>query len=79
MRYAKVFSCLFILPGEDGLLEAAEEASEVDIENHRRMAYLSCMTKFEEIVLQELVALHNGHHTFTTLEAFLARVIPDDN
>jgi hypothetical protein len=79
LRYAKVISCLFILPGEDWLLEAAEETPEIDIEEHRRMAYLSCLTKFKEVVLQELVALHKSHHISTTLEAFLVDLIPDDN
>lgn len=74
-----MFSGLFILPGEDRLLEAAEEASEVDIEEHRRMAYLSCLANFEEIVLEKLVAFHESHHISTTLEAFLLSLVPDDN
>ena len=74
-----MLSCLFILPGEDRLLEAAEKASKVDIEKHRRMAYLSCLAKFEEIILQELVALHSSHHISTTLESFLVSLVPDDN
>ena len=74
-----MFSCLFILPGEDGLSEAAEEAPEVDIEEHRRMAYFSCLAKIKEVILQELVALHMGHHISTTLEAFLVNLIPDEN
>ena len=53
-----MFYCLFILPGKDRLLEAAEEASEVNIEEHRRMAYLSCLAKFKEVVFEELVAFH---------------------
>ena len=79
MRYAEVFSCLFILPGEDWLLEAAEEASEVDIEEHRRVAYLSCLAYFKKIVLEKLVAPHESHHISTTLEAFLVSLVPDDN
>jgi len=79
LGYAQVIPCLSVLPGKDGLLEATEEASEVDIEKHRRVAYLSGLTEFKEVVLQELVALHSGHHIFTTLEQFLAAGIPDDN
>ena len=79
MRYAKMFSCLFILPGEDRLLEATEEAPEVDIEEHRRMAYLSCLTKVKEVILQKLVAFHESHHISTTLEAFLVNLVPDNN
>ena len=79
MRYAEVFSCLFILPGEDRLLEATEEASEIDIEKHRCMAYLSRLAEFEEVVLQKLVAPHKGHHISTTLETFLVNLVPDDN
>lgn len=58
MRYAEVLPCLFILPGKDRLLEAAEKASEVDIEEHRRMAYLSRLAKFKEVIFEELVAFH---------------------
>ena len=72
-------SRLFILPGEDRLLEAAEEASEVDIEKHRRMAYLSCLAEFKKVVFEELVAFHESHHTSTTLEAFLMSMVPDNN
>ena len=79
MRYSEVVYCLFILPGEDRLLKAAEKASEVDIEKHRRMAYLSCLTELKEVVFEELVAFHESHHTFTTLEAFLVSLIPDEN
>ena len=43
------------------------------------MAYFPCLAKFEEIILQELVAFHKSHHTFTTLKAFLVILIPDDN
>jgi len=49
---------LFILPGKDRLLEAAKEASEVDIEEHRRVAYLPGLAELEEVVFEELVAFH---------------------
>ena len=58
MRYTEVASCLFILPGEDRLLEATKEASEVDIEKHGRMAYFSCLTELKEVIFEELIAFH---------------------
>ncbi len=51
-------SCLFIMPGEDRLLEAAEEASKVNIKEHRRMTYFSCLAELKEVVFEELVAFH---------------------
>ena len=79
MGYAEVLSCLFILPGKDRLLEAAKEASQVNIKEHRRMAYFSCLAEFEKVVFEELIAFHMGHHTFTTLERFLGDSITDEN
>ena len=58
LRYAEVFYGLFVLPGKDRLLEATEEASQVNIEEHRRMAYLPRLTKLKEVVFEELVAFH---------------------
>ncbi len=74
-----MLSDLFIGPSEDRLLEAAEKASEVDIEKHRRMAYFSRPAKFKEVVFEELVAFHESHHTSTTLDVFLVSLIPDEN
>ena len=58
MGYAEVLSCLSILPGENRLLETAKEASQVNIEEHRRMAYFSCLAELKEVVFEELVAFH---------------------
>ena len=58
MGYAEVLSCLFILPGKDRFLKAAEEASEVDIEEHRRMAYLPGLAELKEVIFEELISFH---------------------
>jgi hypothetical protein len=51
---------LFVLPGKDRLLEATEEASQVYIEEHRRMAYLASLAELKEVIFEELVAFHRA-------------------
>ncbi len=58
LGYAEVLPCLLILPGECWLLETAEEASQVNIEEHGCVTDLPGLAELEEVVLEELVAFH---------------------
>ncbi|MBL7068797.1 MAG: hypothetical protein ISS34_02960 [Candidatus Omnitrophica bacterium] len=49
---------LFVLAEEDGFLEPAIEAAEVDVEEHGDAADLAGAAEVEEVVLEELVAPH---------------------
>ncbi|MCQ9206851.1 MAG: hypothetical protein NG740_03090 [Omnitrophica bacterium] len=50
---------LFIVPGENGLLEAAVEAAEVNVKQHGDSADFPGLAEIEEVVLEELIAAHS--------------------
>ena len=53
-----MFEDFLVVPGENGLLEAAIEAAEIDIEEHGNSADLAGFTEVEKVVFKELVAFH---------------------
>ncbi len=59
MVEAKVVLDLFVLAKEGGLLEAAIEAAEIDVEKHGDAADFAGLAEVEEVVFEELVAFHD--------------------